>query len=554
MKQKVKAHLIAALITLAVAAVGFYIVLPAISLRNAEILIDIVILSVIYAAVYARLAHGKKLGAGIKAEIVGEKKHLFKGATLTTKILVGIALVCVLIWGIGNLAGARLFNAARYRELLTVDESGSFTEDVQKIAYDQIPTADYDTATRLGDKQLGTMPEMVSQFRVIDDFYTQINFKGQPVRVTPMEYADVFKWFSNVSHGTPGYILIDMTSLEASVEIVEGGIKYSTADHFGRNLYRHLRFNYPTYMFEEPAFELDENGTPYWVCARYTYKVGLYGGKDIIGAVLVNASTGEHKYYDITEVPTWVDRVYNADLIIEQYDYYGTLQNGFWNSIFGQKGCRVTTDGYNYIADGDDVYMYTGVTSVSSDRSILGFILTNQRTKETSYYAIAGADEESAMSSAEGEVQNLRYTATFPLLLNIDNHPTYFIALKDAAGLVKMYAMVNVQQYQLVAKGQTLEECERNYSKLMTSSGTVAETPESEKKSISGAVQDIRTAVVDGNSRYYIKIEGSDKTFVVAVSTEESVVTLNVGDKVHIEYEETQGVLQSVLSFSIETV
>ncbi len=552
MKQTVKAHLTAALVTLAVAAIGFYFLLPAISLRNSELLMDIIVLLVVYGVVYARVGHGKKMNRATVAEVVGQKTNFLKKAGLTTKILVGIAVVCALIWGIGTLSGARIFNAARYRELLQVDESGSFTEDVQKIAYDQIPTADYDTATRLGDKQLGTMPEMVSQFRVIDDFYTQINYKGQPVRVTPMEYADVFKWFSNVADGTPGYILIDMTSLEASVEIVEGGIKYSTADHFGRNLYRHLRFNYPTYMFEEPAFELDESGTPYWVCARYTYKVGLYGGKDIVGAVLVNASTGEHRYYDISDVPTWVDRVYNADLIIEQYDYYGTLQNGFWNSIFGQKGCRVTTDGYNYIADGDDVYMYTGVTSVSSDRSILGFILTNQRTKETGYYAIAGADEESAMSSAEGEVQNLRYTATFPLLLNIDNHPTYFIALKDAAGLVKMYAMVNVQQYQLVAKGQTLEECEKNYSKLMTSSGTTAETPESEKKSISGTVTDIRTAVVDGNSRYYIKLEGSDKTFSIAVSADESVVTLNAGDTVTVEYEETEGVIQSILSFEIQ--
>ena len=188
----------------------------------------------------------------------------------------------------------------------------------------------------------------------------------------------------------------------------------------------------------------DEDGTPYWVCAKKEKTIGLFGGTDNHGAVLVNAITGESEY--LTEPPEWVDHVYSAELIIEQYDYYGQYHNGFWNSIFGQRDVTVTTDGYNYLAEGDDVYLYTGVTSVGGDESNIGFLLSNQRTKETKYYPCAGATEYSAMDSAEGQVQNLRYTATFPLLLNVAEQPTYFMALKDASELVKMYAMVNVNQ------------------------------------------------------------------------------------------------------------
>ena len=158
-------------------------------------------------------------------------------------------------------------------------------------------------------------------------------------------------------------------------------------------------------------------------------------------------------------------------MLVELYDYYGTLKHGFLNSIMGQKDCLKTTNGYNYLAIDDDVWVYTGVTSITSDQSNVGFVLMNERTMETKYYQIEGAIEDSAMSSAEGKVQNLKYVATFPLLLNIANEPTYFIALKDDSGLVKMYAMVNVQKYQVVATGDSVSECEKAYISLLKENG-----------------------------------------------------------------------------------
>ena len=539
--RKLKAHLYAILAVLLIAGVGFYFLLPAINIHNPELLFYIAFLAVIYRVVLALCNR-----VNLQAELQGDKRSIWKRLSLASRVVVCIIVGCVLIGIVGSLSGAVIFRAGDYKSLLAVQE-GNFAEDVKEISYDKIPTLDYDSATKLGDRKMGELSDMVSQFSVLDD-YTQINYKGVPTRVTPLGYADIFKWLGNMKSGIPAYISLDMVSQEVSVHRLSEGMKYTESDHFGRNLARHLRFQYPTYIFEDPDFEIDENGTPFWVCSRIVHRIGLYGGRDIGGVVLVNAVTGEHTYYDIADVPSWVDRAYNAEMIIEQYDYYGTLQKGFWNSIFGQKDCKQTTDGYNYIALNDDVYMYTGVTSLAADESNVGFILVNQRTKETKFYAVSGAEEYSAMSSAMGEVQNLRYEATFPLLLNVAGEPTYFVALKDGAGLVKMYAFVNVRQYQLVGKGETLKECEEDYIRKLESSD-VLDTEQSQALRFEriGKITDIRSAVVEGNTHLYLTLEGSDKVFVVNIAKHAEAITFNVGDTVMVSYKESEKLLTDIL-------
>ena len=261
------------------------------------------------------------------------------------------------------------------------------------------------------------------------------------------------------------------------------------------------------------------------------------------GAVLVNAITGESTYYE--QVPNWVDRVYSYDIIMQQYDYYGMYHNGFLNSIFGQKDVTVTTEGWNYIAIDDDVYMYTGVTSVTSDQSNIGFILSNQRTKETKFYPCAGATEASAKESAASQVQQMRYIATFPLLLNIADQPSYFMALKGADGLVKMFAMVNVQQYDIVSTGATVAECERNYRQTLAGRGIIddddAELNASDQAdvltdTVSGVIADIRSAVINGTTQYFLLLEGGGDYFQLSAGDAPLAVLLNVGDSVEISF------------------
>lgn len=520
--------LINLIVTIVAGFIYFYVELPPINLHSAAFYSFFLFLSVVYcitavitSGIYRQAENGKTFW------------KLLKGSCIVPLIVIGAVFV---IYVVGGLLSSVVIRSGAYAKLITV-ETGDFTQDIEEISFDQIPMLDRDSAEKLGDRKLGELADMVSQFEVADN-YTQINYKGRPVRVTPLRYGDIFKWLNNRSAGLPAYLIIDMVTQEVDVVRLPEGMHYTTVEHFSRNLYRHLRFQYPTYIFNEPTFEIDEEGTPYWVCPRIVKRIGLFGGTDIQGAVLVNAITGESQYY--TDIPTWVDGVYSAEIIMDQYDYYGTYQGGFINSLFGQKNVTVTTEGYNYIAANDDVYVYTGVTSAGSDESNIGFILTNQRTKQTTFYSIAGAEEFSAMNSAEGVVQHLNYSATFPLLLNISNQPTYFMALKDYAGLVKMYAMVNVQQYQIVATGASVEECQSNYYKLLRQNKLdTGEAPilPADEDTVTGIVTALRSAVIDGTTMYYVTLDADNTVYCISAGEVEKVILLNVGDRITITYE-----------------
>ena len=472
-------------------------------------------------------------------------KFRLKEMGLPVKLLGGLILVLGVVYVAGSLLSSPFFNASKYQKLLTIQER-AFTDDIKEVDYKTIPLLDKDSASLLGNRKMGSMVDMVSQFEV-DDLYSQINYQDRPVRVSPLRYASLIKWFTNLREGIPAYIKIDMATQNTELVKLSEGMKYTTSDHFNRNIYRHLRFRYPTYIFNELSFEIDDDGVPYWICPVRKYNIGLFGGITVGRVILCNAITGETRDYAIEEVPEWIDRAYSADLLVELYDYYGTLKHGYFNSVLGQKDCLITTNGYNYLAIDDDVWVYTGVTSVSGDQSNVGFVLMNQRTMETKFYAIEGATETSAMSSAEGQVQNLKYQATFPLLLNISGEPTYFIALKDDAGLVKKYAMVNVQKYQIVAIGDTVSSCEASYTDLMYENGIKAVAEDTrEIETVTANISRIVQGVIDGNSHYFVMLEGSDDIFDISIAEYISIIGFDVGDKVTIEYkagEETNTVL-----------
>ena len=520
--KKIRTKLLLVLLVIAALGIYYYAALPAINIHSTEFWVFLLVLGILAALIFIK----KK---NLSRYELRESKGL--------KVIIGVVALIVIVYLVGALLSSPIVNAKKYQQLMTV-ETGEFTTDIEELSFDQIPLLDKDSAELLGDRKMGSMVDMVSQFEV-DSLYSQINYQDRPVRVSPLKYASLIKWFTNQSEGIPAYIKIDMATQNTELVKLDEGMKYTTSDHFNRNIYRHLRFKYPTYIFNNLSFEVDEEGVPYWICPVKKFNIGLFGGETIGRVVLCNAITGETQDYAIEDAPQWIDRAYSADLLVQLYDYYGTLKHGFFNSVLGQKDCLHTTDGYNYLAIDDDVWVYTGVTSITGDQSNVGFVLMNQRTMETRFYEVEGATEASAMSSAEGQVQNLHYTATFPLLLNISGEPTYFIALKDDAGLVKKYAMVNVQKYQIVAIGDTVSECEENYNTLMYENG-IKQTPEDTRdvKSITARITKIAQGVVDGNSHYYIMMEGSDAIFDIPVVDFIDIIRYDVGDEVTIEYKE----------------
>jgi hypothetical protein len=435
-----------------------------------------------------------------------------------------------LILGIINVFSTPFFNAKEYSERIIVKENNEFINDVAPVDFSKTPLIDKDSSNKLGDRKMGEFTSWVSQFYV-SELYTQINYNSEIVRVTPIEYAGFIKYLTNRKDGIKGYIKVDSVTGNANLVTLEKGMKYMPSAYFFENLYRKLRISYPTLIFDTASFEIDNNGNPYWIVPIIKYKaIGLK--KDISGIVLLDPISGKSQKYDLKDIPNWVDHVYSAELVIEQINDWGNYKNGFLNSIFGQKDVINTTEGYNYLVMDDDVYLYTGITSVSTDESNLGFVLVNLRTKETNYYLVPGAEEYSAMASAEGLVQEKGYVASFPLLINLNNKPTYLLSLKDSAGLVKMYAFIDVADYQKVVVSDAslgiIAAAEKYLGEgFVNSSDLIKEIIE---------IKSITNAIIDGNTYYYIVDTNNNLYYVSIKVNKEKLPFIKVGDKLEISY------------------
>lgn len=535
------------------AGILFYFMLPALNFKSYDLYIYLGAIVASYVVFNALFSN-----------VFGKPEYVpyVKRRAIVPGIIIAVLLVAV---GIGYLVSCEFFRASSYSKIISVDTDSNFSEDVEEQTADsfsEIPKLDEDTAAQLAARALGALKDIgsVSQFTIAPE-NSQINYQGKPYRVVPLQYADIIKWLVNTRDGFPGYVMVNMADESTNfVELKDGSIRYSAYEHFNKLLKRHLRFEFPTYLFADATFEVNDDGNPFWICARLDKTIGLFGGTDVIGIVLVDAVSGECIEYSMDQLKDdpnlqWIDRVYDSDLIVQQYNYYGKYQKGFWNSLLGQKDVIKTTDGYNYIAKNDDVWMYTGVTSVTSDQSIIGFVLVNQRTKEADFYNVTGGTEYSAQQAAEGRVMDLGYTATFPLLLNIGGEPTYFLSLKDPKNqIVQQYALINVANYnnnKMGVTGTDLSKCLASYIESLKEKGITVDinpddvvtpgtnedkTPDTSKLTASGTIADIRTAVMGGESYYYIKLDSNEAYFAIAASKDEDVVILNRGDSVTVTY------------------
>ncbi len=457
----------------------------------------------------------------------------------------------ILIAGVIGFIGSPLFNANAYSQILSVTDS-EFSEDLaESVGTDSIALMDTASAKMLGDREIGSLSDVVSQFDVSYD-YIQIDYKGKPIKVSALEYAGFLKWINNRDNGVKGYVTVDPVSMSASFNKSEG-MKYIPSAYLLEDASRHIWMNYPTLMTGNLHFEIDESGKPYYVASIYEKTIALFGGETVSGCIVLDPVTGETVKYDLKDVPKWVDVVFDGNLLCEQYNWFGTLKNGFFNSLFAKKGCKqVTTyyssdvaeeedsedetpvSDYGYVAKDGDIWIYTGVTSVNGDSSNIGFLLANERTGESRYYTVAGADEKSAMAAAEGEVQEKGYQASFPSLINVENHPTYIMVLKDSGGLVKLYAAVNVEQYNLVTTATTQAECLAKYKSILGITPEPEQT-EDETEQATITIASIKYIDIDGNTYIYL-IDTENNIFKAKAAENENMLLLSEGDKVQITY------------------
>ncbi len=524
--------LVSLVVTLVASAIFFYLVLPAINVFDQGFWIYLILNLVFFAAVFILL--GAK-GKNIKGVSVKNNKPLIK-------IVAGLAAIPLFVLIVGNIASSTFFNAEKYSTIIEVPEA-VFEEDMPETAIvSNIALMDTATAQKMGDRTLGALSDVVSQYE-LNPSYKQINYNRAPQKIATLEYADFFKWMSNKDSGIPGYVMVDPVNVtEAKYVQLEKPIKYTESAYFGEDLMRKLRMDYPTKIFGSHSFELDDNGNPYYIVSCMAPRVFLFGAMDVKEAIIFNPVDGSSEIYALADIPSWVDNVFTGDQASQKYDWYGMLKNGFWNSIIGNKDCKVTTDDFGYIVIEDDVWFFTGVTSVTADESNIGFIISNARTGEYKFYPVIGAEEYSAMLAAEGEVQEKGYKASFPSLINVSGEATYIMVLKDNGGLVKLYALVNVEKYSIVATGETQTTAKEEYLRLLAQNGIVNEeenTPPTEAvQSADIEVNEMRTVSINGNSIVYIT--AADGTlYKQSVADDESIMLIAKGDKITVQYTDT---------------
>lgn len=536
MKKTFTRMLIALIATIAVGAVYFYFVLPAINVYDQGFWVAIILAILCFSAIYGFIS-GKQ---NFVNKGNGKNFSGFAGKSLF-KVGIGLVAIPVLVLVVGNLLSSTFFNAEKYSTIIEVPEA-VFEEDMpENDIVSNIALMDTDTARRMGDRTLGALSDVVSQYE-INPSYKQINYVGTPQKVSNLEYADFFKWLSNRENGIPGYVMVDPVNVtEANYVKLSSPIKYADSAFFGEDLHRKLRMSYPTKIFGNYSFEVDDNGNPYYIVSCMKPRVFLFGAMDVNEVIIFNPIDGSSDIYSLDNTPAWVDNVFTGDLAAQKYDWYGTLKNGFWNSIIGNKDCKVTTNDYGYIVIGDDVWFFTGVTSVTADESNIGFIISNARTGEYKFYPVIGAEEYSAMLAAEGEVQEKGYVASFPSLINVSGQATYIMVLKDTGGLVKLYALVNVEKYSVVATGTTQTDAKQEYIKLLKQNGILNDsvpTPDQTAPKAEVKVVKTRIVTVDDDSLLYITADDGC-VYKKSIMADESVMLINEGDEIEIAYSES---------------
>ncbi len=473
---------------------------------------------------------------------------------MTVKLKKAVTVIYIILFGYIILAGvysSSMFHAKRYRAIIGDVKLTEFTELVSPINLEQVPIIDRSFAASLAEKKLGE--DFALGSRVTLGWPTRQMVRGKLYWVVPLLHSGFFKWLTNIEDGTPGYIMVSATNPQdiTFVREIDGKpvkIKYQQNAFFNHKLHRHLYLKgFVTKGLGDYTFEVDDNGEPHWTVTVYNNNIGIQA-PDALGLAVIHAGTGKIKYYPLTKtdegwsdknIPEWIDRVQPAEFVLSQLDWWGRFVRGFWNTLFGKRDMLMVTDGYNIIYGNDKrSYFYTGMSSIGSDEGTVGFVLTDTRTKKTHLYRMSGATEYAAMLSAQGKVQNFKYNAMFPILVNMNGIPTYFMTLKDSAGLVKMFAFVSVKDFSLVGVGESIRDARDNYQRLMAGSRIGALPDGSTIETVhEGMVSRIGYDIKDARTYYYITLSDKSQHIFIATSDLSSYLPITkVGDRLKVTF------------------
>lgn len=468
----------------------------------------------------------------------------------SAKLIVGAVALLWIMYFVVSILFTPLFFYKNYRDQMEQPVEQSFTSDIQPIDTNQIPIVDKALAKTLADRKLGESPSLGSQVTLGEP--TIQNVKGELVWVVPLHHSGIFKWIANLE-GSAGYIKVSATNLKNIEYVDDYKIKIQPESYLLDDLHRYARLSAGLFTgITDYSFEIDDEGNPYWVVTTYKNTLGFVL-PEADGIILVDAQDGGSTKYSLDGVPEWVDRVQPEDFVIDQINNKGEYAHGVFN--FSNKDKFQATQGHAIVYFDNRCYLFTGMTSVGIDESATGFIMVDMVTKQPTIYRISGATESSAMESAQGKVQDLGYRATFPIVLNVGDQPTYFMTLKDSAGLIKSYAFVSIRDYMVVGVGDTVTAAKADYAKSLSNMSSNGGTEFGEGEIVNqvkqtGTINRINWSIMDGETVYtFTTVEEPTVIYQGTVSISDKLILTNVGDKVSFDYLESELATKNIVAF-----
>lgn len=496
-----------------------------------------------------------------------EEEYLFTGIFgIGLAVTLGVAVV-------GAFFSSEMVNAKKYSNLININE-GDFQEDIIQLTdMTEFPLLDIENAQVLGSRAIGNL-ERISQYSLSDE-YNLISYKDEQYRLTPIDFGGYWKARSGYSYGVSSYVLVNASTQEAELVNLEKSIIYSPKSKGDHNLKRYLRKKYSSAIFGKFQFDIDDEGNPFYIVPVMKTTIGLFGGKIVDYFIVVDAVSGECTECSKDDLPEWVDHAYSLDYLMKLASYSYKYKDGFLNALFKQENVKKLSynyrnvsmsseenedinsgrgshfEGYNSILTNDGVCFSTCVVSAGNDESSIGFILANARTGEIKFYECVGAEESTAQKKAESLAQNYNYTASFPLIVNVDGMETYILSLKDKAKTNVSYVMINVEKYTIAVMGETLEETMYRYRQAMgleDSENSDYEYSKNESQSIitfekfevTGNITELYQVTREGNTTYIFLLENDNQLYVSSIINNIYQVKMAEGTNVTIEYYNSQ--------------
>jgi hypothetical protein len=468
----------------------------------------------------------------------------------------GACALCIVALLGGMVMSMPMLHAEAYHNLLGQEKDKEFKHSLPPIDLENAPLVSSDMAMRAAEKKLSEIPALGSQTKVGHLEKQLVN--GKLVYIGFLQHRGLFSW--NSQGTTPGYVRVSATD-PSDVELVTHlgdkklAMRYLDSGYFGDDLERHMRFNgYATKGLKDFSPEIDDEGRPFAVVSVFERRIG-FDGHDAVGVAVVDVQTGDIKYYPTADVPKWVDRVEPEAFVKEQVEDRLEYVHGWLNPSHKDKLAISGDVDLVYGKDGR-AYFFAGMVSTAKEGGLVGFMLIDSRTKETTRYTLTGVTEPVARAAAEGVLPEKHYSATNALPFMVEGVPAYVMALKDSTGIARAYGIVSIADYQKVAVGDSLVDAARKFQNQLNRDRTQLDAGERpDEMRVKGTVTRIGSEVRTGTTNYVLMLSTSGKHLYTAdINRSEDLVVTKEGDLVEIRTLSGEQHTRPILEFKNLTV